>query len=579
MDRQQPMPPELAGLWQDFLDGGLDAQQAAALERLLAGDPAAAALAGERYVEHRLIALALQREPADRFAQATLARIADAGQDFSRRVQQRLTSSTTAAAPPRDHRQVLRTPLRLLSAAAILLAVLLGALLAAQQRAPMAAPARPAPAAENPVATVIMAERCVWRGRQVEPGQRLAAGALELESGTALVRFDGGAEALLTGAVRMRLESAGSAACLRGALTIRAAAPATGFILRTPVAEVTDLGTEFAVSVDQRGVTEVQVLEGAVAWRCQDTAAADPGTRLERGQARRVRTPDDRAGEERPVTALSIAEQLHSAELHSAEREAAPSPPRASAEPAGLLSYEGFAYPFTATTSNRQDAAGGSGWRSPWFRNQLPNDLRIDLPAVGLAMPDGLAPAQGGALELPTEPERQDSYRFACMRLFAAPIALDVAGVRYASLLVRRSPIAAGPTHHWFRCMLTSETVPRDRLGFGIRSDGFPELLDRFGNSQAAVPIVDGETYLFVFKLVTGAAGDQSFLQVYGRHDPVDAYEPARWTITGVLAHDEGVLGSLHINNGTERGYTVDEIRIGTTWRSVTPRAGDQERP
>ena len=73
----ESMTPALAELWSQFLDGALEAGQAAELEALLRADPASARLAGEHYVEHRLLSLALQREAPGRFVTATLSRMAE----------------------------------------------------------------------------------------------------------------------------------------------------------------------------------------------------------------------------------------------------------------------------------------------------------------------------------------------------------------------------------------------------------------------------------------------------------------------------------------------------------------------
>jgi hypothetical protein len=551
----ESMTPALAELWSQFLDGALEAGQAAELEALLRADPASARLAGEHYVEHRLLSLALQREAPGRFVTATLSRMAEEGRSFSQRVQQRLTPLQPTLVPAPAPRR--RTPAWFAptAAAALIAIITAGSLLYTHSTRPAQ---ESAPA--TLVATLVVADHCVWRGTPRETGERLASGELELAAGTALVRCDGGAELLLSGAVAVRLESGGSAACSHGSVTVRAAKPVAGFILRTPVAEISDLGTEFAVTVGDGGITEVQVLEGGVEWRSRSAAAADPGTLLHQGQAVRVRSAEDRIGEPLPVTAVRLDAQLERIET--------------GAPNAALISYDGFSYGFPTTISRRKDANGGTGWRSAWFRSQQSNDLVIDFtPDASLAMPDDLLPARGGRMELPSEPERPGTYREACMRLFAQPIAMARDGVRYVSLLVCRSAVASGPTHWWFRCMLTSEMVPDDRIGFGILSNGCPELMSHFGNSKAEQPIVDGRPYLFVFKLVTGRRSpDQAFLKVYGQHDAIDMHEPSSWTVAGVPCHFDGVLGSIHINNGTERAYSVDELRIGMTWQSVTPR-------
>jgi hypothetical protein len=105
-------------------------------------------------------------------------------------------------------------------------------------------------------------------------------------------------------------------------------------------------------------------------------------------------------------------------------------------------------------------------------------------------------------------------------------------------------------------------------------------LLSRFGNANGHQPIRNSEPYLCVFKVVCGRnSPDQTFLKIYAQQDPVDQHEPAAWTIVGQPGNFNGVLGSIHINNGTERAWSVDELRIGTTWSSVTPRLVAQDAP
>jgi hypothetical protein len=306
-------------------------------------------------------------------------------------------------------------------------------------------------------------------------------------------------------------------------------------------------------------VTDLQVLEGAVAWRSLQAASADAGTVLRQGEAVRLRSGADRAGETLPLSAETLAARLKQVSV---------------ADQGRLLSYEGFDYPFAHAVSRDQNAAGGSGWRAPWYRNQTTNSLPLDfIPGQSLVMIDDLQPSTGGALNLVTEITKPDTYRDAFMRLYVEPQDLSQDGVRYLSLLVQRSSTFDGPKHHWFRCMLTSETVPKDRLGFGIMSNGCPHLLNHYGNTNGSVAIRDGVPYLCVLKIVSGrTAPDQAFFKLYGPDEHVDRHEPAAWTLVGQPSHYDGVLGSIHINNGTDRAWTVDELRLGTSWESVTPR-------
>jgi hypothetical protein len=541
------MDDGFAELWQAFLDGGLDDAQMAALEERLRADPALAAVAAERYVEHRLLTLALHREEPGRFVAATSARLDAGSDDFARRIQSRITSVAHPAAS---------VPVRRLGWSHYAFAASAAALVA------LAVVWWTTPAVTEPlrpVATLVLADRCAWEGPAPVAGQRLMTGVLRLTSGTALVRFDGGAEVMLSGTTELALESPGSAALRLGQATVRADEGAVGFVLRTPVSEVTDLGTEFTLSVDRSGVTDLQVLDGAVAWRGLRVAGADAGTVLRQGEAVRLRSADDRAGEALPLSAKPLAARLQQVPA---------------AEQGRLLSYEGFAYPFARAVSRDQNADAGIGWRAPWYRSQPTNELPLDfLPGVNLAMPDDLLPATGGALRLVTEIEKPDTYRDAYMRLYVEPHDLARDDVRYLSLLVQRSATYDAPKHHWFRCMLTSETVPSDRLGFGIMSNGCPHLLSRFGNTNGSVAIRDEVPYLCVLKVVSGrTAPDQAFFKIYGPGEPVDRHEPAAWTLVGQPGHYDGVLGSIHLNNGTDRAWIVDELRMGTSWESVTPR-------
>src|SRR5271170_3757801 len=196
------VPQDLAALWQEFIDGALDAGAAAELERQLAADPALSARWADRYVEHRLLALALGTERSGRFADAALARIADERQAFSARVRSRLTPAAPLAAPP-----LRRTPAWPLVATAALVALALCGLWLVTGRSPPAPPTLAAVPAAVQVATLVLADHAQWQGTAPVAGERLVGGVLELAAGRALVRFGGGAELLLVGPAGVRLES------------------------------------------------------------------------------------------------------------------------------------------------------------------------------------------------------------------------------------------------------------------------------------------------------------------------------------------------------------------------------------
>ena len=144
--------------------------------------------------------------------------------------------------------------------------------------------------AQNPkdhtVATLLLAEDCEWQtdrkgDRPPHEGHRLAIGPLQLRSGSAVLRFDSGAEIVLSGDTRIELLSASHAALHHGDVVIRAEDGAEGFALDTPTRHLVDLGTEFAVHVDPTGATELHVHEGEVAAD-QSVVAAGQSLRFEK---------------------------------------------------------------------------------------------------------------------------------------------------------------------------------------------------------------------------------------------------------------------------------------------------------
>jgi ferric-dicitrate binding protein FerR (iron transport regulator) len=108
------------------------------------------------------------------------------------------------------------------------------------------------------VGTLVYAEDCDW---SLVEGQRVSTGDLQLDHGTAMIRFDGGAEVLLRGKSKLEIESIGSAQLDHGEVWVRAPQEAAGFTLHTPQGPVVDLGTEFHVHVTD-SETAVHVLEG-----------------------------------------------------------------------------------------------------------------------------------------------------------------------------------------------------------------------------------------------------------------------------------------------------------------------------
>ena len=105
-------------------------------------------------------------------------------------------------------------------------------------------------------------------------GERLSTGEDEFLR----VRTRRGVELLVEGETQLGFESADRVSLQRGGLTALVPARAVGFTVGTPGGDVVDLGTRFAVSVDEAGHAAVRVVDGRVRL---DAIAAQDGESAE----------------------------------------------------------------------------------------------------------------------------------------------------------------------------------------------------------------------------------------------------------------------------------------------------------
>lgn len=99
------------------------------------------------------------------------------------------------------------------------------------------------------------------------PGDRLEPQTIGLIRGTAVIRFDGGATATLSGPSELLIESRKSAELKGGSVLVRAEKESGGFTLRTAASDFVDLGTEFGVAINADASSEIHVFQGVVIAR------------------------------------------------------------------------------------------------------------------------------------------------------------------------------------------------------------------------------------------------------------------------------------------------------------------------
>jgi hypothetical protein len=415
------------------------------------------------------------------------------------------------------------------------------------------------------VATLLFADECRWDDDVSHPveGQRLAIGQLRLLEGMALMRFDGGAVAVLSGDALVDLESRGSVRLSYGNLSIRAPEEAIGFTVRTPASDVVDLGTEFAVEVRRSGATEIHVLDGMVEFR-DPAKHVGSGQLLKGGQA--VRIDKAKAAQPTPVP-------FHAKPIEQMLREAKPKPREDL-----LVVYEGFQH--DAGTLPLVDADGGWGWWGPWRRRrngerdarepQSPREMQIAFQKLRVPWP--IRGGRAGMLEMAPGNEY-------LIRPLQEPVDLARDRVYFLSMMIREDLDAKATTtpkrDESARLTLrSSEDYWGDRVCFGLPQHRKPhiEVADfiRFTGPEVS----GGQTMIWVAKIAAQRRGeDEIFFRVYQEGESLDIFELADWSIVSRGVKSDAKLDLLLLSSTGETRRWFDEIRIGTSWRAVIPIA------
>ncbi|QDV40604.1 FecR protein [Stieleria neptunia] len=115
-------------------------------------------------------------------------------------------------------------------------------------------------------ASISMARDCKWGAGTLPTvvGSRLNPGRLDLLEGFAKIDFDNGVQLSLEAPTSVTLESLTDCEVHSGQMLAHVPGAEIGFTVTTPTTEVLDLGTEFAVRVEDDGRTGVHVLSGEV---------------------------------------------------------------------------------------------------------------------------------------------------------------------------------------------------------------------------------------------------------------------------------------------------------------------------
>jgi len=226
---------------------------------------------------------------------------------------------------------------------------------------------------------------------------------------------------------------------------------------------------------------------------------------------------------------------------------------------AELLAYDGFDYPSGGPLLARN---GGSGFSSPWFPGGHNASIFQNF-TVGDSSP-GFGPlaTSAGCVSASSADALAGLAR-------ALPPGLGVPGTTaYVSVLVRpNSPASGGKFNNFFGLNLVSSLgndVFVGRPGGG--SIGHYVVEGRGGDRQrdSGVAAVEGRTVLLVLRVDFGPGVDRFTLHV---NPAPGGDEPT----TGTVKRDTDIGNVIGLNIYATGAFTLDEIRVGTTFADVVP--------
>lgn len=403
------------------------------------------------------------------------------------------------------------------------------------------------------VATLTKDSACLWeQPAACRAGMRLLPGTLRLRSGRAELMFDGGAVLVVEGPAELVVESVTSALLVRGKTLFRGDDASDSFDLHTPSATLVDYGTEYAVVVDERR-EEVHVFDGEVVRTLRSVAASNGAAaqNVAAGEARRFDAATDSAGRLIPLDAKTF-------------KICAECPPCDGDPDRELLAYEPFAYA-AATLPVDGSGAGGRGWEQAWTRSAK-CEHSAEFSVVGdLWRPQMKQRRQGGALAA--------SCRGGLSRRLERPLRMDRDNVAYFSFLVRCER-RTGDAPCDLQLVLRDRRVTEPHRKWAVTVSwgvGKASLCWEGGGNCASVPVEPGKTYLVAGKIVSGLdAPDQTFLRLYAPRQWVDVDEPSSWTVVSRPVISNLSFDLVQVQSNTTMPLVFDELRIGSTWSSVT---------
>lgn len=402
------------------------------------------------------------------------------------------------------------------------------------------------------IATLVRSTDCDWEDEKSPffEGQRLLSSELQLNRGVAEFRLDTGIRLILEGPTRLKINSARSAVLESGKVVLYGHEMADGFVLVTPQATLTDIGTEYGTTVDDQANVEVHVFQGSV--KVEPVSTAEPSDLLEAGIARRF---SKNAVEDIPLQPELFQREVPGQVEHS------------SISPDGLMAFEGF----RSSSEDLSDSvwqSGGMGWKGNWSwgpeKDSPLSKGEVD-SALKLQFREITGIPSEGALRL--APQCNLAWR-----ALQHPVRMNTDGIYYISFFIKKLRNAPPGTTQYGSLTLRTGNIPRDsyRIGFGMSSERLPIMLHNEQQLQSAPPLQVDQPYFYVAKIVAGKnTPDQVQMRVFSKDELIPDREPYVWTCISSPAYDDTVYDHMMLYiEGAE--YAFDEIRVASSWQAAT---------
>lgn len=391
---------------------------------------------------------------------------------------------------------------------------------------------------------------CVWKTAVLTSHDHFPTGRLSLTAGLAELSFDSGTDVILEAPCEFEVTSSDSARLLSGKVSVTVTEVSNGFTLRTPEAEILDLGTEYAVALDEES-TEVHVFDGSVLW-IPDVQGVEIEDRIEAGEARQYTRSDPVNPKRIPFGQRQFVRQIE-ADIRQQAGDA-------------LLGYDGF----ENLAGHLRRGRSGFGWSGGWQSSRRGRGQVAEI----IDAPDDAVFGQNRSARRLLQLADGDDIR----RVMEHPLTFTPGDTYFVSLLAERRSTTTREEQS-LRISLEPESIGRGRrqpgISFGVTTEGFPFINSGSNIIKTASRMPDSQTCLFVLKLAVTDNDSTAQLRVFQREEPIDASAPSVWTVNA-LSQNLATAGQVRLTAGEHACWWIDELRIGKQWQSVT-RFSDSE--